>query len=232
MLKHRIIPVVLFKNGLVVKGVGFKDHRTIGPLVPAVKVHEMRQVDELIILDIGATAENREPDYDLIAEACDHCFMPVTVGGGVQTLEHIRKLLRCGADKVCIQTCTKLIEPAAEKFGSQSIVACIDHYGHHQTPQAPFAKDYELKGAGEIIIQSVERDGTMEGYDLELIKEVSEAVSIPVIALGGAGKPEDFSAAMEAGASAAAAGSIFIWAQTTPKDVSRELHENGIPVRI
>ena len=228
-MKHRIIPALTFRNGLVVKGKKFQNHRPVGPLVPAVKVHEMRNVDELILLDIG---EPDEPDYMLIAEACENCYMPVTVGGGISRMSHIRNLLNNGADKVSICSHTELVKEAAEKFGSQSIVVCINHYGHHQTPQAPFAQDFEQKGAGEIIIQSVERDGTMEGYDLELVKEVASSVSIPVIALGGAGKPEDFSAAMEVGASAAAAGAIFIWTQTTPKDVALELKAKGIPVRV
>ncbi len=231
MLKHRVIPVLLYRDGMVVKGKKFKDHRTVGPLVPAVKVHEMRNVDELILLDIGKPEE--APDYEIIAEACENCFMPVTVGGGVSRISHIRNLLNNGADKVCIKTHTELIYDAVKKFGSQSIVACLDIWDRQAIDIKSRALDLtDYKGAGELIIQAAYLDGTMEGYDYDLIAEVSEAVSVPVIALGGAGKPEEFTVAFQAGASAAAAGSLFIWTQTTPRHVALELFENGFQARI
>ena len=224
MLKVRVIPTLLWKNLGLVKGIGFNSWRRIGSVLPAVKVFNTRQVDELMILDINASDENREPDFEMVTEIAHECFVPLTIGGGITTVEQIRKLLQLGADKVSINTAALsnpgLITQAAEKFGVQCIVVSIDalqgedkrfycatHAGKKMTkePVVEWAQKMEEKGAGEILLTDVKRDGTMEGYNQELIKQVAAAVSIPVIASGGAGKLSDFSEVIQNGASAVAA---------------------------
>ncbi|MDQ3000959.1 MAG: imidazole glycerol phosphate synthase cyclase subunit [Fibrobacterota bacterium] len=251
MLKVRIIPTMLWKDVGLVKGVGFDSWRRTGTLLPAVKVYNTRQVDELILVDIMATREGRTPDYDVINDISAECFVPFTVGGGVRDISHVRELLRAGADKVCVNsgiyTDPNLIREAAERFGSQCIVASIDakrregggyecwsHSGTKPTGKdlVEWARTIEGLGVGEILITSIERDGTMEGYDLDMIKSVADAVRIPVIASGGAGKYEDMLAAVQtAGASAVAAASIFHFTEQTPLEAKTFLGSNGVPVR-
>jgi imidazole glycerol-phosphate synthase subunit HisF len=251
LLKVRIIPTLLWKNVGLVKGKGFDSWRRVGTVMPAIKVYNMREVDELIILDIAATQENREPDYYSINEFSAECFVPLTVGGGVNTTEHIRKLLMSGADKVCINSAAyvqpDLIKEASKHFGSQCIVASIDarkktdgtyecfsHSGSRSTgwEACEWAKKAAELGAGEILITSIERDGTMEGYDLELIHNITNSVNIPVIASGGAGNYEDmFKAISSANASAVAAASIFHFTQQTPLEAKKYLAGKNIPVR-
>ncbi len=229
MLKVRIIPTLLFKDYGLVKGVGFDSWRRVDTALPAIKVYNTRQVDELVFLDIVATSEGHTIDYEEIDMLADECFMPMTVGGGVRTVEDIRKLLRAGADKVCINTAAvqdpKLISEAAAMFGAQCIVISIDarkrreggyevytHSGTKPEGLSPsdWAKEAEARGAGEIILTSIERDGTMEGYDLDLIRSVTRSVTIPVIASGGAGNYDHMvDAISKAKASAVAAASIF-----------------------
>jgi len=210
----------------------------------------MREVDELIFLDITATNENRCPDFELVDEIADECFMPLTVGGGVKNLEDFEKLLKVGADKVAINTQAVLnpefVSLASEMFGSQSVVVSIDIKrengscrvficsGTKATDIDPvsFAKKMESSGAGEILLTSIDRDGTMQGYDLETIKKVSRAVSIPVIASGGAGNYQDMVSAIENGASAVAAASIFHYTEQTPLEAKRFLRERGISTRL
>jgi cyclase len=219
--------------------------------MPAIKVYNMREVDELILLDISATKENLQPDYYAINEFSAECFVPLTVGGGVTNLDHIRRLLMSGADKVSINSASyahpNLIKEASRHFGSQCIVASIDarkrgdghyecfsHSGSLATGKevCEWAKQVEELGAGEIMITSVERDGTMEGYDLDLIHKVTSAVNIPVIASGGAGSYEDmFEAISSARASAVAAASIFHFTQQTPLEAKKYLASRNIPVR-
>jgi imidazole glycerol-phosphate synthase subunit HisF len=251
LLKVRIIPTLLWKNVGLVKGIGFDSWRRVGTVMPAIKVYNIREVDELIILDITATQEKREPDYYSINEFSAECFVPLTVGGGVNNLDHIRKLLMSGADKVCINSASyaqpDLIREASKHFGSQCIVASIDarkkldssyacfsHSGSRSTGKevCEWAKRVEELGAGEILITSIERDGTMEGYDLHLTHKITNAVNIPVIASGGAGNYEDmFKAISSAKASAVAAASIFHFTQQTPLEAKKYLANKNIPVR-
>jgi imidazole glycerol-phosphate synthase subunit HisF len=251
MLKTRIIPTMLWKDVGLVKGIGFDSWRRTGTLLPAVKVYNTRQVDELILVDIAATGESRVPDFDMISEISAECFVPFTVGGGIREVAHVRELLRAGADKVCINSAAyenpALIREAAERFGSQCIVASLDarrtadgrfecyaRSGSLATGQeaSAWARCLEGLGAGEILVTSIERDGTMTGYDLDLIRSVSRAVGIPVIASGGAGDFGHFlSAITEAGASAVAAASMFHFTQQTPLEAKLFLGAHGVPVR-
>lgn len=251
MLKARIIPTLLWKGPGLVKGVGFDSWRRVGPVLPAIKVYNLREVDELIVVDITATAERREPDYESITEFCHECFVPLTIGGGVGSLDQIRRLLSCGADKVAINTTAynepDLIRAAADRFGSQCVVAsvdvrrhadgnceCFSRAGTQATGREPvaWARELERLGAGEILLTSVERDGTMQGYDIEVIRRVADAVTIPVIASGGAGNYDHlFQSLSEGKASAVAAASIFHYTQQTPLEAKRHLAAKGIAVR-
>jgi cyclase len=246
------MPTLLYKDVGLVKGTGFDSWRRVGSLMQAIKVYNMRGVDELVFLDITATAENRNPDFELIDDFADECFMPLTVGGGVRAVEDVHDLLRVGADKVAINTAAvenpDLIREVSRRFGTQCVVASIDfrrhpdgiaevftHAGTQATGLSPvsLARKVEDLGAGEILLTSVERDGTMRGYDLEVTRAVSDAVSIPVIASGGAGEPDHMLDVLrEGGASALAAASIFHFTQQTPMEMKRFLHEHGFPVRL
>lgn len=251
MLKVRIIPTLLWKDFGLVKGIGFDSWRRVGTVLPAIKVYNTREVDELILVDITATGEAREPDYESVAEFSAECFVPLTVGGGIRNLDHITRLLHAGADKVCINTAAfehpALITEAANRFGTQCIVASIDAWrrpdGRHEcftrsgtkaTGKSPadWAREVEELGAGEILLTSIERDGTMVGYDLELIQLVAARVKIPVIASGGAGGYRHMADAIKVGkASAVAAASIFHFTQHTPLEAKNYLAEQGVPVR-
>jgi len=250
MLKVRIIPTLLWKGVGLVKGIGFDSWRRVGTVMPAIKVYNTRQVDELILVDIAATHESRLPDFQVIEEVSAECFVPFTVGGGIKTVDDIKKLLRAGADKVSINsamfTNPEIINASARLFGVQCIVASIDAkfeqgdyhcYSDAGTKDTgknvvEWAQEAERRGAGEILLTSIERDGTMKGYDIELIKRVSAAVKIPVIASGGAGSYEDMYAALTEGkASAIAAASIFHFTEQTPMEAKDYLGAKGIPVR-
>ena len=247
MLARRVIPTLLLKGPGLVKGERFNSWRRIGPALPQVRVYETRQVDELILLDIAATPEGRGPDLDTIAAVAEECYMPLTVGGGVRDLDTIRELLRVGADKVAIGTAALMrpdfIKEAARKFGSQCVTVAIDvrcgivtthcgEYNHLGWTPAIWAKYADVLGAGEILLTSIDRDGTMEGYDLDLIRSVSAAVNIPVIASGGARDYADFAAAIDAGAHAVAASALFQFTEATPLGAKKHLAEQGIPVRL
>jgi imidazole glycerol-phosphate synthase subunit HisF len=250
MLKIRVIPTLLWKNVTLVKGVGFDSWRRVGTVLPAIKVYNTREVDELALLDILATPEEREPDYEAVAEFSAECFVPLTVGGGIRSIDQITKLLHSGADKVAINSASydspALLDQAARRFGSQCVVAsidvrrrdnryeCVSRCGTVWTGREPsaWAREVEARGAGEILLTSVERDGTMVGYDLELLESVVRGVSIPVIASGGAGKYEDLADAIcVAGASAVAAASIFHFTEQTPLGAKDYLAGRGIAVR-
>lgn len=251
MLKVRVIPTLLWKDYGLVKGVGFDSWRRVGTVLPAIKVYNTREVDELILVDITATGEAREPDCESVAEFSAECFVPLTVGGGIRNLDHITRLLHAGADKVSINSAAHenptLITEAANRFGAQCIVVsmdarrlpdgrheCFSHSGTKPTGKAPaaWAREVEALGAGEILLTSIERDGTMQGYDLELIQQVTAAVRIPVIASGGAGNYEHMAAAIQSGkASAVAAASLFHFTQQTPLEAKHYLAKLGIPVR-
>lgn len=250
MLKVRVIPTLLWKDYGLVKGVGFDSWRRVGTVLPAIKVYTAREVDELILVDIRATLDRREPDFGSLSEFAAECTVPLTFGGGVRDVETIRRLLGAGADKVAINSATyndpSLVEAAADQFGSQCVVVsidarrvdgnryeCVAHSGTEFTGREPaqWAVEMARRGAGEILITSVECDGTMQGYDLDLIKAVVDAVDVPVIASGGAGSYSDLLAAVQAGASAIAAASMFHFTQQTPADAKAFLSEHGIPVR-
>jgi imidazole glycerol-phosphate synthase subunit HisF len=210
-----------------------------------VQLLERREVDELIILDIAATPNNRGPRFEQVKELTENLFMPVTVGGGIKNVADIRRLLESGADKISLNTAAierpELISEAAEKFGSQSVVVSIDarnskvaarcgQFVFEKEPVA-WAVECENRGAGEILLTSIDRDGTLEGYDLDLIREVSQAVSIPVVAAGGCGSYEHVAQAIKAGAHAVAVGAMFQFTEQTPRGASRYLNDHGIPAR-
>lgn len=249
MLKTRVIPCLTIKDLRLVKSVQFQEHRNIGSYIAAVRVFNARDVDEMIILDLDAAQAGIKPW--LLEELTKECFMPLTIGGGIKTLEDIRTLLKLGADKVSINTAAlerpEFIKEAAEKFGNQCVVVSIDakksnnryevfkNGGKIGTGRKPeeWGKEAEKLGAGEILITSIDEDGRMNGYDLELIKLISRAVNIPVIACGGAGKLEDFVLAVkEANASAVAAASIFQYTQITPLNIKEQLSKFGIETRV
>lgn len=250
MLKVRIIPTLLWKDVGLVKGVSFNSWRRVGPVLPAVKVYNRRDVDELILVDIVATRTEAEPDYSSVHDFADECFVPFTVGGGVTRLEQFQRLLRAGADKISINTAAylnpNLIDDGARRFGAQCVVASIDaraidgryvcfsHAGTVATGRnvAEWARELADRGAGEILVTSIDRDGTMQGYDLELIQAVVSAVNVPVIASGGAGTYEHMREAIQqAGASAVAAASMFHFTHQTPAEAKKALAAAGIPVR-
>lgn len=248
MLKTRVIPVLTIKGGRLVKSVRFADYRNIGSYISAVRVFNARDVDELIFLNLDAGATGIEPR--LLKEVTKECFMPVTLGGGVRSLEDIQLLLSCGADKVSINTAAlenpDLIRTGAQRFGSQCIVVSIDAkrignryevftHGRQQgtgKEVVEWAKDVQARGAGEILLTSIDNDGVMEGYDLALIQAVTSAVAIPVVASGGAGTASHCVFALQKGATAVAMASIFQYTQTTPSLIKEELARFGFPVRI
>ncbi|MCF7800157.1 imidazole glycerol phosphate synthase cyclase subunit [Candidatus Babeliales bacterium] len=251
MLKIRVIPTLLWKHDSLIKGVNFDNSRKVGFVLPAIKVYNMRQVDELIFLDVTASLENKSPDFNLISDFSSECFVPLTVGGGIKSIEDIRLLLKAGADKVCINSITfknsDFINQAAKIFGSQCIVVSIDvrknsknfyecysHSGTMPTGKnlSDWIKEVEFRGAGEIIITSIDADGTMQGYDQELIKLVCQNVNIPVIASGGAGSYEHMYQAINNGANAVAAASSFHFTEQTPLEAKKYLFEKKILIRL
>ena len=246
MLAKRIIPVLLTRGTQLVKGAGFDSWRSVGVAMQAAKVHAMRSVDELIVLDIAATPEGRGPNLKMVEQLTKDCFIPVTIGGGVRSIDDVRDLLNAGADKVCIGTAafdgSNLIHECAKKFGRQAIVVSLDvngrnaysHCGKKNEYWSPrdLAIAFDSLGAGEIMLTSIKRDGTMQGYDLDLIRAVSEAVDIPVIAAGGCSGPDDMYNAFQAGASACAAGALFAFTEHTPKSCAKYLIDRGVTCRI
>lgn len=245
MLAHRVIPVVLCRGRTLVKGQKFDSWRSVGVAAQAVRIHQARGVDELVLLDIGATPEGRGPDLDLVRELSEVCFMPLAVGGGIGTIAEMRELMRAGADKVVICSAavddTDLIQRAADTFGSQALVVAIDVYDRvvcthcalrttGWEPEA-WAQKVEHYGAGEIFLTSIPREGTMSGYDIGLIETVARPLRIPVIANGGCSGPDDMLAAIRAGASACAAGALFQFSDVTPRDCARFLAEQGVEAR-
>lgn len=245
-LKSRIIPVLLWDDHGCVKGKQFNPGRRIGSMIDRIRLLERRDVDELIILDVSATPNGRGPRFEEVTQLCENLFMPVTVGGGIRSEHDIRRLLAGGADKVAINTMAvdrpELIDRASCRFGAQAVVVSIDvkrgristKCGIRETDRTAvlWAKEVADRGAGEILLTSIERDGMLDGYDLDLINSVSSAVSIPVIAAGGCGSYEHLQRAFEAGAHAVAVGAAFQFCDMTPKGASRFLHEQGIAVRL
>lgn len=231
MLNIRVIPCLLLKGHGLVKTVQFKNPRYIGDPLNSVRIFNEKEVDELIFLDISASQEKREPSFELIKSIASEAFMPFGYGGGVSTIEHVSKLFHLGVEKVVINTQAvlnpALVQEASRLAGAQSIVVSIDvkktlfgkyvvmtHGGTHNTglDVVAFAQKMETMGAGEIFLNSIDRDGTLKGYDIELIRKVANAVSIPVVACGGAASLHDFAIAVrDGGASAVAAGSMFVF---------------------
>ncbi len=245
-LAKRIIPVLLVRGHQLVKGKQFKSWRSVGVAEQAARIYASRSVDELCILDIAATPRWSGPDFEMVRRMTDGNFCPVSVGGGVRTTADVRALLRAGADKVVI--CTgyfddpMMMRGAADQFGSQALCASIDvtngvvvsHCGQLKTEITPvlWAQDMERFGAGEILLTSIDRDGMMDGYDLDMIHAVSEAVSIPVIAAGGCGTYEHMYEAIQAGADAVAASSIFLFTDATPRGAAEYLTARGVTCRL
>lgn len=229
MKRIRVIPVLLIQKGGLVKSVRFKNCQYIGDPINTVKIFNEKEVDEIVILDISATAERRSPDMQLVRDLAGEAFMPLAYGGGITSLEQVKELIYNGVEKIIVNsaafTAPHLIEQAAKWAGSQSVVVSVDAkkntwgaykvYTQNGTRNqgihpVVFAKRMESEGAGEILLQDISRDGTFSGYALELINEMSAAVKIPVVACSGAASLADFSGAVKAGAAAVAAGSMFV----------------------
>ena len=251
MLKNRIIPCLDVKNGRVVKGINFVDLKDAGDPVEQAKIYSDGGADEICFLDITASNENRDTIYDVVKETSKKCFVPLTVGGGVRSVDDIYKLLNCGADKVSINTAAvqnpSVVEESSKKFGSQCIVVAIDakkngdiweiytHGGRNKTDidAIKFAKEMEKSGAGELLVTSMDRDGTQVGYDIDLMSKISSAVNIPVIASGGVGTLDHLVDGIKLGnASAVLAASIFHYGKYSVKQAKEYLDSKGIPVRI
>ena len=250
MLKNRIIPCLDVKNGRVVKGINFVDLKDAGDPVEQAKIYSDGGADEICFLDITASNENRDTIYDVVERTSKNCFVPLTVGGGVRSIEDINKLLNCGADKVSINTAavqnSKVVEESSKKFGSQCIVVAIDakkngenweiftHGGRNSTgiDAIQFAKKMEESGAGELLVTSMDKDGTQSGYDIDLMKKISSNVNIPVIASGGVGTLDHLAEGISAGASAVLAASIFHYGTYSVQEAKQYLASKDIPVRI
>jgi imidazole glycerol-phosphate synthase subunit HisF len=251
MLAKRVIPCLDVKDGRVVKGVQFVNLRDAGDPVEAAMAYDSQGADELVFLDITASHENRNIMLDVVARTAVGIYMPLTVGGGIRSIEDVRRLLRAGADKVSLNTAAlerpALIREAAERFGSQCIVVAIDarargkgwevytHGGRRPTGRdaIEWAREATRLGAGEILLTSMDRDGTKDGYDLELTRAISTGVDVPVIASGGAGSLEHlWEGLVEGGADAALAASIFHFGIHTIAEAKAYLRERGVPVRI
>ncbi len=252
MLAKRIIPCLDVKDGRVVKGIQFVNLRDAGDPVEAAMAYDAQNADELVFLDITASHENRQIMLDVVARTAEGVYMPLTVGGGIRSIDDVRALLRAGADKVSLNTAAverpALIREAAERFGSQCIVIAIDarangtgtwavytHGGRRATGRdaAEWAREATGLGAGEILLTSMDRDGTKDGYDLELTRAIAAAVDVPVIASGGAGSLEHlWEGLVEGRADAVLAASIFHFGIHTIAEAKAYLRERGVPVRI
>ena len=251
MLKNRIIPCLDVKNGRVVKGINFVDLKDAGDPVEQAKIYSDGGADEICFLDITASNENRETIYDVVDRTSKKCFVPLTVGGGVRSVDDINKLLNCGADKVSINTAAvqnpEVIIESSKKFGSQCIVVAIDakktqdkweiftHGGRNNTgiDTIEFAKKMEDNGAGELLVTSMDRDGTQVGYDIELMSKISSKVNIPVIASGGVGNLDHLvDGVKKGGASAVLAASIFHFGDYTIKQAKTHMQNAGVAVRL
>mgnify|MGYP001248844963 CR=1 FL=1 len=253
MLSARVIPCLDVDDGRVVKGIRFKELRDAGDPVQVAQAYEEQGADELVFLDITASSDNRSTMREVVEETAATCFMPVTVGGGIRTVENVREMLLSGADKVSINTAAildpNLITQASSKFGNQCIVVAIDakkragqegwlvytHGGRKPTSldAVEWAKEVVERGAGEILLTSMDRDGTKEGFDLNLTQSISDAVQVPVIASGGVGNPRHMADGILSGkASAVLAASIFHFGECTIKETKLEMQKSGIQVRL
>jgi len=256
MFKVRVIPCLDVKDGRVVKGVNFINLRDAGDPVAASIAYDAAGADELCFLDITASHENRDIIYDVVTRTAEACFMPLTVGGGVRTVDDIRKLLSCGADKVSINTAAvarrQFVKEAAEKFGDQCIVVAIDakkvskkgepprweiftHGGRHPTgiDAVDYAKEVVALGAGEILLTSMDRDGTRAGYDIPLTRAIADAITVPVIASGGVGTLEHLVEGIRDGhATAVLAASIFHFGEHSVREAKEYMARAGLPMRL
>jgi cyclase len=251
MLKNRIIPCLDVKNGRVVKGINFVDLKDAGDPVEQAKIYSDGGADEICFLDITASNENRDTIYDVVEKTSKRCFVPLTVGGGVRSVEDINKLLNCGADKVSINTAavqnSEVVLESSKKFGSQCIVVAIDakknldnweiftHGGRNNTgiDAIEFAEKMENSGAGELLVTSMDRDGTQVGYDIELMYKISSKVNIPIIASGGVGNLDHLVDGIKLGnASAVLAASIFHYGKYSVKEAKEYLDKKNVPVRL
>ncbi len=251
MLSVRIIPCLDVHAGRVVKGVNFVNLVDVGDPIEQAKAYEKQGADELVFLDITASSDKRAIMLDVVERTASQCFMPLTVGGGLRTVEDIRKMLNAGADKVSLNTAAilnpDLVSEASAKFGNQCIVVAIDakkesdgkwnvytHGGRNRTEldAVEWAKEVERRGAGEILLTSMDADGTKDGYDIALTKAVSDAVSIPVIASGGAGKLEHMVDVVKNGGNAVLAASIFHFGTYTIAQAKQALIDAGLPARL
>lgn len=254
MLAKRIIPCLDVKDGRVVKGVNFVGLRDAGDPVELAKFYSQQGADEIVFLDITATSDNRDTIADVVRRTCREVFVPVTVGGGIRTVDDFRDVLRAGADKISINSSAvknpELVNAAAKKYGSQCVVVAIDGRYTGKTPSGfevyvaggrtptgidavAWAKEVYERGAGEILLTSMDKDGTKSGFDLELTRQVANLVGIPVIASGGCGTLEHFSEVFEVtGCDAALAASLFHYGELTVDEVKQHLKQKNIPVRI
>jgi cyclase len=252
VLTKRVIPCLDVKDGRVVKGVQFEQLRDAGDPVESAAAYERAFADELVFLDISASSEGRATMHEVVRAVADRLFIPLTVGGGVSSVEHFRELLASGADKVGVNSAAvrdpDLISRAASRFGSQCVVAAVDarrdsengcwrvftHGGKRATElnAVDWCVDLVKRGAGELLLTSMDRDGTKAGFDLELLREVSSRVSVPVIASGGAGTAGHFVEAVQAGASAVLAASLFHFNELTVSQVKEAMASADIPVRM
>ena len=251
MLKNRIIPCLDVKNGRVVKGINFVDLKDAGDPVEQAKIYSDGGADEICFLDITASNENRETIYEVVERTSKKCFVPLTVGGGVRSVKDINKLLNCGADKVSINTAavqnSEVVVESSKKFGSQCIVVAIDakkngdkweihtHGGRNNTgiDAIEFTKKMEDSGAGELLVTSMDRDGTQAGYDIDLMSKISSKVNIPVIASGGVGNLDHLVEGIKIGkVSAVLAASIFHYGKFSIKEAKEYLSSKNIPIRI
>ena len=252
MLKNRIIPCLDVKNGRVVKGINFVELKDAGDPVEQAKIYSDGGADEICFLDITASNENRDTIIDIVRKTAKECFVPLTVGGGVRTIQNITDLLLAGADKVSINTAAvknvEFVKEASKKFGTQCMVVAVDakqtskgkweiftHGGRENTgiDAINFSKQAEENGAGEILLTSMDKDGTKCGYDLELLNKITSSVNIPVIASGGAGKLEHlYEAIQTGGASAVLAASIFHYGEFTIKETKEYLKSKNVPIRL
>jgi len=250
MLKRRIIPTMLYSDFGLVKGESFNSWRRTGSVIQTVKIYNMRNVDELVFFDIKATEEGREPDYQLIHDIADECFMPFSVGGGIKSVEQIRKVLLAGADKVVLNTAAiespSLIQEASQVFGSQCIIVSLDvklidgeyqvftHSGKKRagislSEAAMLAQNH---GAGELLVTNIDLDGTLSGYDYKLFADAVKIVDIPVIGAGGAKDYEDMRNAFEkSGVDALASAAMYHFTEQTPNEAKVYLKAKGINVR-
>jgi cyclase len=249
MLKIRIIPTLLVKTTGLFKGKRFLSDRYVGALMPAIKMYNMRDVDEIAIFDIEATEKKLEPNLQLAKDISENCFVPITLGGGINNIKQVQKLFQYGADKIVVNSYLykniDFISKVVSEFGSQSIVAsvdvkkigkgwfCFSNNGKINTNYEvlDWCKKIEKKGVGEIILCSIDNDGMMTGYDQELIRYITKNLNLPIISSGGAGSYKDFEIAIKNGASAVAAASIYHFTYRTPNEAKEHLISKKLPIR-